>query len=208
MLGLIEGLSDGAASFAKLYRACTAIGSNGESRWRPSAISSRPRQWPVSPGPRNGGTCWPGSMCGWIARGVRTPVAKCLLTEATTPATYGRAFGLERAMDSAGAVLGPLDGHGAAGDGRGQQRALSCSSGRSFPGCWPRWRSGCLVREKPHAPQPASAAVHAHRSVARRIQASICSASASRGWEIFQDAADSLGRPGLDASYGASTRPT
>jgi MFS family permease len=30
-----------------------------------------------------------------------------LLTEATTPDTYGRAFGLERAMDSAGAVFGP-----------------------------------------------------------------------------------------------------
>ena len=30
------------------------------------------------------------------------------MTEATTPATYGRAFGFERALDSAGAVIGPV----------------------------------------------------------------------------------------------------
>ena len=44
---------------------------------------------------------------GWIGRGARSPVRNVLLTEATLPETYGRAFGLERAMDSAGAVIGP-----------------------------------------------------------------------------------------------------
>ena len=48
-----------------------------------------------------------GRVFGWLRRGARTPVRNVLLTEATTPETYGRAFGLERAMDSAGAVVGP-----------------------------------------------------------------------------------------------------
>ena len=49
-----------------------------------------------------------GRVIGWIGRGARSPVRKVLLTEATTPETYGRAFGFERALDTAGAVLGPL----------------------------------------------------------------------------------------------------
>jgi MFS family permease len=48
-----------------------------------------------------------GRVGGWIGRGARSPVRNVLLTEATTPETYGRAFGLERAMDSTGAVVGP-----------------------------------------------------------------------------------------------------
>ena len=48
-----------------------------------------------------------GRVAGWIGRGARSPVRAVLLTEATIPDTYGRAFGFERAMDSAGAVIGP-----------------------------------------------------------------------------------------------------
>jgi hypothetical protein len=48
-----------------------------------------------------------GRIIGWFGRGIRASVQKVLLAEATVPATYGRAFGFERAMDSAGAVVGP-----------------------------------------------------------------------------------------------------
>jgi MFS family permease len=44
----------------------------------------------------------------WFGRGVRTPVRKALLAAAVTPATYGRAFGFERMMDTCGAIVGPL----------------------------------------------------------------------------------------------------
>lgn len=43
-----------------------------------------------------------------LGRGVRTPVRNVLLVEATQPEQYGRVFGFERTMDSAGAVAGPL----------------------------------------------------------------------------------------------------
>jgi MFS family permease len=45
--------------------------------------------------------------CAWLGRGVRTPVRKALLAAAVTPETYGRAFGFERMMDTAGAIVGP-----------------------------------------------------------------------------------------------------
>ena len=45
---------------------------------------------------------------GWAARGLRSPARDMLLTSLTPPAAYGRAFGLERAGDNAGAVAGPL----------------------------------------------------------------------------------------------------
>lgn len=44
----------------------------------------------------------------WAARGLRSPARDSLLAEAVALEQRGRAFGLERAMDSAGAVLGPL----------------------------------------------------------------------------------------------------
>jgi len=44
----------------------------------------------------------------WLGRGVRTPARKALLAASVPPEAYGRAFGLERLMDTLGAVLGPL----------------------------------------------------------------------------------------------------
>lgn len=44
----------------------------------------------------------------WVSRGIRSPARDMLLTSLTRPAAYGRAFGLERAGDNAGAVVGPL----------------------------------------------------------------------------------------------------
>jgi MFS-type transporter involved in bile tolerance (Atg22 family) len=38
---------------------------------------------------------------------LRTPVRKAMLAAAVTPATYGRAFGFERMMDTCGAIVGP-----------------------------------------------------------------------------------------------------
>jgi MFS family permease len=43
-----------------------------------------------------------------IGKGVRTPPRDALIADITPPAMRGRAFGLQRGMDHAGAVLGPL----------------------------------------------------------------------------------------------------
>jgi MFS family permease len=44
----------------------------------------------------------------WIARGVRSPARDTLLVSLVPRSAYGRASGLERAGDNAGALLGPL----------------------------------------------------------------------------------------------------
>jgi MFS family permease len=44
----------------------------------------------------------------WLGRGVRSPVRKALLAADVSPSAYGRAFGLERLMDTIGAIVGPL----------------------------------------------------------------------------------------------------
>ena len=73
-----------------------------------------------------------------------------LLAEATTRETYGRAFGLERAMDSAGAVIGPLLAVAmlAALDVRW---VFACTF---VPGILAVLTIVFLVREKPHEPRP------------------------------------------------------
>lgn len=44
----------------------------------------------------------------WASRGVRSPARDMLLTELSSENAYGRAFGVERAGDNAGAIVGPL----------------------------------------------------------------------------------------------------
>src|SRR5436190_14160656 len=107
-LGLIEGLADALSSFAKLY---SGLHSDRLRRRKPLAVvgyfvtASAMASFALA-------TQWwhvlLGRVGGWLGRGARTPVRNVLLTEATTPQTYGRAFGLERSMDSAGAVVGPV----------------------------------------------------------------------------------------------------
>src|SRR5881296_494270 len=43
-----------------------------------------------------------------VGKGPRTPPRDALMADVTAPALRGRAFGLQRGMDHAGAVLGPL----------------------------------------------------------------------------------------------------
>jgi MFS family permease len=49
-----------------------------------------------------------GRAVAWLGRGVRTPARKALLAADVPASAYGRAFGLERLMDTLGAIAGPL----------------------------------------------------------------------------------------------------
>lgn len=44
----------------------------------------------------------------WLSRGLRSPARDSLLSSLAKPDSYGRAFGVERAGDNLGAVVGPL----------------------------------------------------------------------------------------------------
>lgn len=107
-LGLIEGISDGLSSFAKMG---SGYFTDQMRRRKPIALIG----YLVT---ATGTACiglatqaWHILLCrsaAWLGRGVRTPVRKALLTAAVTPETYGRAFGFERMMDTCGAIIGPV----------------------------------------------------------------------------------------------------
>jgi MFS family permease len=106
-VGLIEGVSDGLSSIAKLASghwtdrlrrrksimiagyALTALGT--------ASFGLATHAWHVLLA----------RSAAWLGRGIRTPVRKALLAGAVTPETYGRAFGFERMMDTFGAIIGP-----------------------------------------------------------------------------------------------------
>jgi len=107
-LGIIEGVSDGLSSFAKLGGGWIA----DRPSWRkPTGIIGYLATGLSSFGYAFAQT-WPAILVmralGWTGRGSRGPSRDTLLADAVAPGQEGRAFGFERAMDTAGAVLGPL----------------------------------------------------------------------------------------------------
>jgi MFS family permease len=148
-LGLIEGFADAASSLAKLT---SGLYSDRLERRKPLAVAG---YFLTASGMASFALAtqtWHllvGRVIGWVGRGARTPVRNVLLTEATTKETYGRAFGLERSMDSAGAVLGPLLALGLVG-AIGMRSTLALTL---IPGALAALAIATLVREQPHAPR-------------------------------------------------------
>ncbi|HLK92455.1 MAG TPA: MFS transporter [Polyangia bacterium] len=149
-LGVIEGVSDGASTFAKLY---SGLYSDRLRRRKPLAFigylvtASGMASFALA---TSGWHVLVGRVVGWLGRGARSPVRSVLLTEATSKETHGRAFGFERAMDSAGAVVGPLIALGVAT----HANILSVFGYTLIPGILAALMIAVFVRERPHAPQP------------------------------------------------------
>ncbi len=107
-LGLIEGVSDGLSSLAKMSsgyytdklqrRKTIAIIGYFITALGTASFGLATSAWNVMLA----------RTAAWLGRGVRTPVRKALLAGAVTRETYGRAFGLERMMDTIGAIAGPV----------------------------------------------------------------------------------------------------
>lgn len=107
-LGVIEGVSDGLASFAKLGGGFIA----DHPHWRkPTGIVGYIAT-AVTTAAYAFAQSWPIVLLlrafGWMGRGSRGPSRDALLADCVTPQQEGRAFGFERSMDTLGAVLGPL----------------------------------------------------------------------------------------------------
>jgi len=107
-LGLIEGVSDALIGLAKLaggpladhpaWRARLARGGYLGTAVLGAAIGLTTAVWQVA-------ILRAGS---WIARGLRSPSRDALLSTLAPRVGYGRAYGLERAGDNLGALVGPL----------------------------------------------------------------------------------------------------
>ena len=57
-------------------------------------------------------SAWPAILAaraiGWAGRGFRSPLHDAMLTDVVPPDARGRAFGLDEAADTVGAIAGPL----------------------------------------------------------------------------------------------------
>jgi len=107
-LGAIEGIADGLSSFAKLSagyytdrlkrRKPLAVFGYAVTALATASFAFATHAYHVLTG----------RAVAWLGRGVRSPARKALLAADVSPAAYGRAFGLERLMDTLGAIAGPL----------------------------------------------------------------------------------------------------
>lgn len=106
-LGLIEGVSDGLSSFAKM---ASGYYTDRLQRRKPIAVAGYIVTALGTAAFGLATSAWHvlfARSCAWLGRGVRTPVRKALLAGSVTKETYGRAFGFERMMDTLGAIVGP-----------------------------------------------------------------------------------------------------
>jgi MFS family permease len=106
-LGLIEGVSDGLSSFAKMG---SGFYTDKLQRRKPIAVIGYLVTALGTASFALATAAWHVLLArafAWLGRGVRTPVRKALLAGAVTRETYGRAFGFERMMDTMGAIVGP-----------------------------------------------------------------------------------------------------
>ena len=107
-LGIIEGVSDGLASFAKL---ASGYYTDNLERRKPIAVAGYIATALGTAAFGLATNAWHVLLArasAWLGRGIRTPVRKALLAGAVHRSEYARAFGLERAMDTIGAIIGPL----------------------------------------------------------------------------------------------------
>ena len=107
-LGVIEGVADGVSSFAKLTGGWLA---DRPALRKPIAVAGYlltglstfsfgfVTEWPQIAAAR---------AIGWMGRGARGPARDVLLADSVAESQTGRAFGFERAMDTVGAILGPV----------------------------------------------------------------------------------------------------
>jgi MFS family permease len=107
-LGLIEGLSDGLAGAARFVGGPLA---DDPHRRRSAAVAGYASTAVLSGLVGVATSVWQVGLLragAWAARGLRVPSRNALLADVVPAASYGRAYGFERAMDNLGAIGGPL----------------------------------------------------------------------------------------------------
>jgi MFS family permease len=110
VLGVIEGVADAIASFTKMisgyiagklgHRKLLVVVGYGLTPFGQVLIAMA-AGWPL---------LLAGRVVSWFGKGLRGPLRDAIVTQAIRPETRGRAFGFHRAMDTVGAVVGPLLG--------------------------------------------------------------------------------------------------
>ena len=110
VLGLIEGTADAIASFTKMFSGYIA----DKFGHRKTLVIVGYALTPVGQAMIALAVGWPlillGRIVSWFGKGLRGPLRDAIIVQAIAPETRGRAFGFHRAMDTLGAIAGPLLG--------------------------------------------------------------------------------------------------
>jgi MFS family permease len=110
VLGIIEGIADAVASFTKMFSGYFA----DKFGHRKALVLIGYGLTPLGQALLAISLGWPlillGRMVSWFGKGLRGPLRDAIIAQAITPETRGRAFGFHRAMDTVGAIFGPLLG--------------------------------------------------------------------------------------------------
>lgn len=112
ILGVMEGAADALASFVKLG---SGWWSDRIDRRKPFAVVGYALTG-VMPALMAMAVAWPlvlvARLLGWFGKGLRGPARDALLAASVPSEHRGKAFGLHRAGDTVGAVIGPLVAYG------------------------------------------------------------------------------------------------
>ncbi|MGE5152567.1 MAG: MFS transporter [Bdellovibrio bacteriovorus] len=108
VLGLIEGIAEATASLLKLFSGVIVDYTRRAKPWVVAGYALAGFTRPLIAL----ATSWPGVLAlrfaDRVGKGLRTSPRDALLAASVVPGARGLAFGLHRAMDNAGAVVGPL----------------------------------------------------------------------------------------------------
>jgi MFS family permease len=160
-LGVIEGIADAVASFTKMVsgyiadkfghrKALVLIGYGLTPAGQ--ALIALSFGWPL---------ILLGRIVSWFGKGLRGPLRDAIVVQSITPQTRGRAFGFHRAMDTIGAVLGPLLGVALLGWAQGLTWENAAGPFRMvlwltlIPGALAVLAFLTLVKDPEHSPNPA-----------------------------------------------------
>jgi MFS family permease len=160
VLGMIEGIADAVSSFTKMMAGYIA----DKLGHRKILVLLGYALTPVGQALIALALGWPlillGRIVSWFGKGLRGPLRDAIVTQAISPETRGRAFGFHRAMDTLGAVAGPLLGVALLGWAQDLSWANSAGPFRFvfwltlIPGLLAVLAFLCLVQDPESSPNP------------------------------------------------------
>lgn len=160
VLGIVEGIADAVASFTKMFAGHIA----DRFGHRKALVLVGYGLTPVGQALIALAAGWPllllGRAVSWFGKGLRGPLRDAIIVQAISPETRGRAFGFHRAMDTVGAIFGPLLGIAALGWAQGLDWPDPADAFRFvfwltlIPGGLAVLAFLALVRDPEHSPNP------------------------------------------------------
>ncbi|MBC7102455.1 MAG: MFS transporter [Parvibaculum sp.] len=161
LLGLIEGTADAIASFTKMAAGYFADKFGHRKMLVALGYALTPLGQLLIAIALGWQLILLGRLVSWFGKGLRGPLRDAIIVQAVSPHTRGRAFGFHRAMDTLGAIAGPLLGVALLGwaqtlpwdDDAGPFRMVFWLT--LVPGLLAVLAFLTLVRDPEHSPNPA-----------------------------------------------------